>query len=464
MRTSSCCAKYGTLISCGLSCFICWLDFAIVNTALPAIEKDLSASLLQLQWVINAFVLGITVTIVTLGRISDLHGRRLINILGVIVFGLSSLFAGLAETPAILVLCRTFQGIATAAIIPSSLALISHNFPQEERARAIGIWSMITALGMSLGPVLGGIFVSTLSWRWIFYVNVPISLASVIVSMFFVKESRHETASRKIDWKGVCLMTIGLVCLVGGLMHAPDWGWEDVKTWGSFVIAVLALLWFYRSEIKSKNPTIPFALFANPGFLYSTMVVMCLVFVFSAAMFLMPLYLMNIRHVEPYLAGLMLLPFTGSIALFSPFVGHWADKKISSKALMLIGLIIYVISTIMQIWFFPETSAYFVLASFMLLGLGWAFARNPATATALASAPHQFAGTAAGVIWTVQNSGGALSIAITITMFRTIFEATSTPESFLAGYHDAMWLLSAVTLLTFLILLFYKKRAAKKPA
>jgi EmrB/QacA subfamily drug resistance transporter len=457
MQSDTTRAKWGTLISCSLSCFIGWLDFAIVNTALPAIAKDLSASLIQLQWVINAFILALAVTIVTLGRISDLYGRRLVNIIGVSLFGLSSLCAGLAASPEWLVFFRMLQGVANAAIIPSAMALIFHAFPANERGKAIGIWSAFVSLGMALGPVVGGIFVSALSWRWIFYINVPISLISVIVSLLFARESRSEEGSRRIDWKGVCLMTMGLVFLVGGLMHAPDWGWENIKTWGSLGVAVIALLWFYRSEIKSTSPTIPFALFANRGFLYSTMVIVCLMFVFTAAIFLMPQYLMNIRHEEPYIAGLMLLPITVCIALFSPFVGRMVDK-FSVKILMLIGLILYLGSTVMQIGFAIATSPYFILLSFALMGLGFAFARNSGTTKALASAPHHLAGTAAGVLWTAQNTGGALSIAITVTLFRTIYESTSTPASFLVGYHSAMWLLSAVILATILILLFAFKK------
>ncbi|MBU6446722.1 MAG: MFS transporter, partial [Verrucomicrobia bacterium] len=196
----------------------------------------------------------------------------------------------------------------------------------------------------------------------------------------------------------------------------------------------------------------PFALFMDPGFLYSTLAIVCLMFVFTAMLFLIPLYLINIHHEKPYVTGLLLLPITGCIAFASPLIGHLADK-ISRNVLVLTGMGLYCLSTLMQVRFSPTTSLYVIIGSLVLLGLGWAVARNPATATAIASAPHHLAATAAGVLWTVQNGGGALSIAITGTMFRTIFETSSTPASFLAGYHVAMWFLSAVTFCIGLILL-----------
>jgi EmrB/QacA subfamily drug resistance transporter len=449
-------AKWGTLISCSLSCFIVWLDFAIVNTALPAIEKDLSASILQLQWVINAYIFSLAVLIVTLGRISDHIGRRRMNIWGVFFFGLFSLLAALAHSPQWLIFCRVMQGAASAAIIPSSLALISHAFPGKEKGKAIGIWSGVTGLGMAAGPVLGGFLVSALSWQWIFYINVPISILSIFCSFLFAKESRLASEFQRPDLKGSCLLTFGLGALVFGLMHGPDWGWLDVKTLLLFVAALLLLTWFFRAERRCECPTIPFALFSSCAFFCSTLVMFGLVFVFTSALFLIPLYLIQVRGQEAYQAGLTILPITACIAFFSPFVGHLMSK-VSTKTLMILGLIVFLSSTILQTSFSTETSYPFLLLSFILLGLGWSIARTPATSTALGSVPSHFAGTATGVLWTIQNSGGALSVAITLTLFRTIFEASSTPASFLAGYHASMWLLSAVTLSVILTLAFYMR-------
>ena len=432
------------------------MDYAIVNTALPAIQKDLSASMVELQWVMNAFNLAITVLIVTFGRLSDHIGRRMMNILGVSCFGLFSLLAGLAESPEWLIFCRFMQGAASAAITPSALALISHAFPGKEKAKAIGIWSGIGGIGMAAGPAVGGFLVSALSWRWIFYINVPFAITSAILSAMLAKESRQESGGQKIDLKGFVLFTAGLGALVFCLMYAPAWGWASEQTILFATAAVVFLTWFYVSEQHSPSPLIPFALLFNRGFLCPTLVMFGLVFVFSSDLFLIPLYLIQIRQQAAYQAGLMILSTTICITLLSPYAGRLM-AKISAKKLMIIGLSFFCMSTILQAFFLANTSLFFVLTSLILLGIGWGITRTPATTTAIASAPHHFAGTATGVLWSVQNAGGALSIAIILTIFRKIFENGSDPNSFMAGYQLAMWILSAITLATILIISVYMK-------
>lgn len=451
--------KWGTLLSCSLSCFVAWLDFAIVNTALPAIEQDLSATLVQLQWVMNAFMLALASLIITLGRISDHYGRRAINIGGVALFGLSSLLAGLSLTPGWLIFARVLQGVASGAIIPSSLALISHAFPGAEKGKAIGVWSGVTGFGMALGPVLGGALVSALNWRWIFYINVPFAIASIIMTLLFSQESKLGQGALKPDYKGCSLLVIGLTALIFGFMHAPDWGWLDIKTMGIFVLAICNFALFYVLEKRSSSPTIPFELFSSCEFFCSNLVMFCYIFVFSSVLFLVPLYLMQMREYPAYAAGLIILPITASIALFSPFVGQFMHK-FKAKHLMVTGLFIFLGSPLMQIFFSTDTSILYMIVSFLLFGIGWSIGRPPATTTAIASAPHHWAGTATAVLWTVQNTGGALSVAIILTIFRRISGGTF-GEGFLRGYQIGMWILCAVVVATLLTLL-YQYRSKKQ--
>jgi EmrB/QacA subfamily drug resistance transporter len=454
-------AKWGILLSCSMSCFVCWLDFAIVNTALPAIEKDLSASFVELQWLMNAITFAFTVLVVTFGRISDQIGRKMMNIIGVVCFGFFSLFAGIAKSPEWLIIGRALQGVASAMIIPSALALISHAFPGEQKGKAIGIWSGITSFGMAAGPAIGGFLVSALSWRWIFYINVPIAILSAILSAFYASESRLKSNGSKIDIKGLLLLTGGLGALIFSFMHAPDWGWESLKTLFLIASAIILLAGFYFSELHSPTPIIPFALLLNPTFFLPTLVMVGLVFVFTSDLFLLPLYLIQIHKLAAYQAGLIIFSITACMSIVSPFIGNLIGK-IGAKKLILMGLVFFGMSTILQAYFRVDTSLYFIIASLVLLGIGWGIARPPATSTAIASAPHQYAGTATGVLWSVQNTGSVFSIAIVMTIFRMIFLAKSTPDAFIEGYKVSMHILSAVTLATILIIAIYMKPHSRR--
>ena len=383
--------KWGTLISTSLSCFIAYLDFSIVNTALPAIQRDLPASILELQWIMNIFPIPFCVLVVMMGRMADLYGRRLLCNFGVALFGVSSLCAGLSSNALLLIYFRLFQGISLAAIVPSSMGLISHAFPGSEKGKAIGIWSSIGGVGLAIGPVLGGIFVSLLSWRWIFYINVPFAAIALLLNFLFVEESHSGTDERKLDWKGCALLTVGLTSLVLAVIQGPDWGWASAVTLLLFAIAIVSLIGFCFSEKRSPYPTVPFALLANRSFFSCSLVLFCVLFFNVSSFFLMPLYLQNIRHELPYVVGLMLLPITVSVVVFSPIVGQLMSK-ISAKALMLIGLFLYFLAGGMQMFFQADSALLYLLGSFVLIGLGWAFARNAATGKGSIFSPASICG------------------------------------------------------------------------
>lgn len=453
--------KWGTLLGCCFSCFTAWLDYSIVNIALPSIEISLKATVANLQWVINAYMLAMIVFIVTLGRLADWIGRKKVNVIAIGAFGLFSLFCGLSPSANWLIAWRFFQGITAAALVPSSLALISHAFPGPEKGKAIGIWSTITGLAVAAGPVIGGFLISSFGWPWIFFINVPIALVSLFICIYFATESHGAgDGAQRIDFKGFALFTIGLMSFIFSLMHAPDWGWLSYKSLICYLMACLFLGWFYRSEKRSVSPIIPFAIFNNCSFFCSTMLMFTMVFALSSDLFLIPLYLLQVRDTTPSLAGFYVLALTAPIVLISPLTGHLMNR-FSTKRLMIVGLVIYCLSTIFQAFITAESSTLFLLISYALLGIGWAIARPPATTTAIASTSHHFAATATGVLWSVQNIGGAISIALTITIFRKIFETTSNTESFMAGYQTAMWMLSALSLVCLVTLVIYMRSKQK---
>lgn len=454
-------SKWAVWASCSLTSFLIWLDVSIINTAIPQIQKELSASILQMQWMMDAFIFAITVLIVTLGRVGDHYGRKKLNMMGVFLFAISSLFAGMSHSPQWLIICRFIQGIASAAIIPSALALLSHAFAKEERGKALGLWSALSGIALATGPLVGGFFVSMLDWRWIFYINIPFAIASLILIFLFVHESKQREEKGLIEWKAVGLFTLGLGLLLFAVMHGPDWGWMNEKTILSFFFSLLFLLWFYFFEKKSIDPIIPFGLLQNGSFLFPALVMFNVIFVFNAILFLVPLYLIQVRGQQAYEAGLTLLPFTLSIAIFSPISGHFV-QKLGGKRLILMGLFFFFLGTFLQSFFAIKSSFYLILTALFFLGVGWGFARPPATGAALNSASHRYAGTVTGLLWSLQNGGGALGIAIILTLFRKIYQAQGDSYSFMAGYQLSMMILSAIIFLTMLVVAFFYRESMKK--
>jgi EmrB/QacA subfamily drug resistance transporter len=449
-------AKRYLLLSCALSCFVIWLDVAIVNTAMPAIEVELSASILQLQWIMNIFNFAIAILIVTFGRLSDHIGRKVVNMGGVVLFGLVSLAAGLAPNPTWLIVCRFLQGAASAAILPSAMALITRAFPPHERGKAVGIWTGIGGIGMAAGPAVGGFIVSALNWRWIFYINVPFAIISVIFSAFSPKENKEGLKEMPIDLKGAFLLTCALGFLIGSLMHAPEWGWTS----GTFIMVFASSFFFfacfYFVERKALVPIIPFQLLLNRFFFSPALVMFNLVFVFTSSIFLEPLYLIQIRGQFAYQAGLCMLAMTSCIAFFS-FISGGFIKKFGAKTLIVAGLILFCAGTLSQTHFEKDTPLIEVILAFMLIGAGWGIARPSATSSAVEGAPHKYAGVVSGVLWSIQNGGGALGIAIVLTIFRKVYLADSTVESFMAGYHLSMWILSCLTFAILILTALYLK-------
>ena len=431
MPISEASRKWWALAGLSTACLVGYLDFAIVNTALPEIQKELGVSFVELQWVMNVFVLALSVFMVNMGRFGDTFGRRPMLYLGLTLFGIASLFSGLASNGLLLITFRALQGVGQAMILPSSLALISDMFPADERGHAIGIWTSITGLGFALGPVLGGIITSAFSWRWIFFVNIPILIIAAAVCLRSVREAVRE-GEKKIDWCGFFLMIIGIGTLVTGIIQGPDWGWGSAMTTTFFSAAVLSLTALYIVESKVKSPIIDFKLFASRGFLSGAFANFTLVAFGYSAFFLMPLYLGNILRKEPFEIGFLLLPITALIVFAAPLAGRLVDSR-GAKLPILVGLSALAVSALIQSTYKPDSSLIYVVFGFIFMGLGWGSIFGSGAFAAISSLPKELAGTATGALWTFQNLGGSIGLAIAGVFFRR--EEELTLESGLSGAH-----------------------------
>jgi len=354
-----------------------------------------------------------------MGRLGDIFGNRLFLYIGSVIFGVATLLGGFSSNGIMLILFRAIQGFSVAIIIPASLALISNTFSENERGRAIGIWTGITGVGLAVGPVLGGIIVSALSWRWVFFVNIPVLVIGAVICLMSVRDVRHEGIKKKIDWFGFILMIIGIGCLISALIQAPEWGWTSARTIILLIVAVVSLIALYLVEKRVSAPILDFNLFLKRGFISGALANFSLIAFAYAAFFLMPLYLGNIRGEGSSYIGYFLLSVTVLIILVAPFSGKIVDSR-GVKLPILLGLAALAVSGFIQSTFRVSSTAYYIIFGFLFMGIGWGFMYGAGAFAAISSLPKNLAGTATGALWTFQNFGGALGLAIAGIIFRHV--------------------------------------------
>ena len=405
------------LAGLSLSAFVAYLDFAIVNTALPSIQRDLSLTFVELQWVMNIFVLALCIFMVNMGRFGDIFGRSVLLYTGLACFAAASLLAGLAPNGATLISARAFQGFAITMIVPSSLALVSQTASQSQQGRAMGIWTSITGVGLAIGPVAGGLLTSALSWRWIFLVNIPIVAIAFALCWVSVKEVTRRDTEERVDWAGFLLMIVGIGSLVSAVVQGPEWGWTSPATIALALAALVSFGLLYVVESKVQSPILKLALFANRAFLSGAFANFTLIGFAYSAFFLMPLYLRSIVGQEAYQTGFSMLPVTLLIVLVAPIAGRIVDRK-GAKLPVLLGLLSLAASALVQSTLRENSSLLHILAGFVFVGLGWGLILSSAAFSAISSLPQTLSGTASGALWTVQNLGGSIGLAIAGTIFR----------------------------------------------
>jgi EmrB/QacA subfamily drug resistance transporter len=278
--------KWWTLVAVCLGTFMLLLDVTIVNVALPDIQQALHASFSDLQWVVDAYALTLAAFLLTAGSVADMYGRRLLYLIGLVVFTCASVLCGFAVNPVMLQLSRALQGVGGAIMFAVSLALLADAFRGKDRGTAFGIWGLITGLAVAIGPLLGGALTSGLSWRWIFFVNVPIGIAAVVIALVRVAESRAPHASRP-DWAGFTLFTVALASLVYGLIESNQRSFTDGLVLGCFAVAAALLVAFVFVELRIAHPMFDLTLFRLPTFSGGSVAA----FGLSASIFAMLLYL-----------------------------------------------------------------------------------------------------------------------------------------------------------------------------
>ncbi len=404
--------RHVILAICCLSLLIVGIDSTIVNVALPSIQRGLHASVSGLQWTIDAYTLVLASLLMLSGSTADRFGRRRVFQIGLLLFTIGSLLCSLAPGLGWLVAFRVLQAVGGSMLNPVALSIITNTITdRRERARALGIWGAVFGLSLALGPVVGGVLVSTIGWRAIFWLNVPVGIAAIILTQCFVPESRAPRA-RRFDPAGQALVIIMLATLTYALIEGPRHGWGSVLIVSLFVIAAAAAAALVTVERRRDQPLLDVRFFRSAPFSGATVIALAAFAAFGGFLFLNSLYLQDVRGFTALHAGLLTLPMAGMIALFAPVSGRLVASRGPRTPLVLAGPFIAV-GALLLVRLGPHTSVGYLVLSYVIFGIGLGFVNAPISNTAVSGMPIEQAGVAASVASTSRQVGATLGVAIT---------------------------------------------------
>jgi EmrB/QacA subfamily drug resistance transporter len=395
-----------------LASSMAFIDGTVVNVALPFLQSNLHATAIGIQWVVEAYALFLSALLLVGGSLGDRYGRRWIFNIGVVIFAAASAACGLAANIQQLIAARAVQGIGGALLVPGSLALISSSFGPEERGKAIGTWSGFSAMTTAIGPVLGGWLVEHVSWRAVFFLNIPLALAVVLISVWRVPESRETGEQGGLDWHGAALATLGLGALVYGLIESPRLGFSNWLVLVTLTCGVAALVVFVIHEARAKNPMVPLRLFRSGDFAGANVLTLLLYAALGGTFFFFPLNLIQVQGYSATAAGASLLPFVVIMFSFSRWSGGLIDRfgprlpLIIGPTIAAVGFALYALPSVNpNFWtsFFPGV---------IVLGLGMAITVAPLTTTVMSSVSEEQAGVASGINNAVSRTAGLLAVAV----------------------------------------------------
>ncbi|UPK73541.1 MFS transporter [Nocardioidaceae bacterium SCSIO 66511] len=392
------------------------LDLTVVNVALPTLQDDLGFTPAGLSWVISAYALTFGGLLLLGARLGDILGRRRVLVAGIAVFGIASLLGGLAPSSELLLLARGLQGVGAAVAAPQALALLTISYPEgTARHRALAWYSAVSIGGSAIGLVLGGALTELLTWRWAFFINVPVGVAIIALAPTYLPSSPRSTG--RFDFAGAVLATLGVGAIVYGLVQAAEHGWQNSTTFEALALGFVLLAGFIAVERRSGQPITPLGLFAHRDRVVAYVSRLLLSAAMIGLFFFLTQFLQVVHGYGPVKTGLAFLPLTVMLFTFSQVSARVLLDRLGSRTVMIIGLSISTTALIPLALVDANTGYVSVLVSLVLFGVGNGLAFVPLTALGLTDVPHEHAGAASGLLNVTQQVGGALGLAVLVSVF-----------------------------------------------
>ena len=414
------------------------LDATVVNIALPVIGRDFHTGISALQWVMTSYILLLAAFLLIGGSLGDRYGRRKVYLIGIVWFALASAACGFAPDVVTLIITRTLQGAGAALLTPGSLAILEASFTQTDRARAIGAWSGLSGVAVAAGPLIGGYLLSVASWRWIFFINVPIAAAVVALGARHIPESRDPDATGILDYAGALAAVAFLSGVTFAFIEAPTFGWGSPAVLAMTSLGAAALAAFLTIENRVATPMLPLSIFRERQFAATSAVTFIVYAALTGATFLFPLVLQIVSGYSPLASGLALVPLTAIMLALSARSGQLADR-IGPRLQLSVGPLVTGAGLAM-LTFSTSGSSYliYVLPAVVVFGFGLAIVVAPLTATAMSSAPPRHAGVASAVNNDLARFGGLLAVALLPALAGITGSAYLNPDALAAGFRTAV--------------------------
>jgi len=450
------------LAICCMSLFIVGLDNTIVNIALPALRVDLDASMSGLQWTIDAYTLVLASLLILAGSTADRVGRRRTFQTGLALFTAGSLLCSVAPSLGWLIAFRMVQAVGGSMLNPVAMSIITNTFTEpRERARSIGIWGGVSGISLAAGPLLGGVLVDTLGWRSIFWINVPVGLAAILLAAKFVPESKAPRA-RRVDPVGQFLVLIMMVSVTYGIIEGPGAGWGSALIVGCFVLGAVALAGLLIYEPRREEPLLDLRLFRSAPFTGATVIAVCAFGALAGFLFLTTIYLQDVRGLSALRAGLYLVPMAGMTVIFAPLSGRLVGSRGAQLPLIVAGLAMGV-AMLPMTRLTASTPDAVLIGAFVLFGIGFGLVNAPITNTAVSGMPRSQAGVAAAIASTSRQVGGSLGVAV---VGAAVVSAVHGPMAtgFAVASHAGWWILVGCGLAVAVLGLFTTGRWARGTA